>query len=458
MSSIIRYDLINFTLKEPVDVNPCDCLAFPMVKRLIFCPRHENLDEPWPLREQESAVAFVEIDNQNQEEAAVQENVDEFMIWACWLLSLAELHDVYYWGAHHYIDTSDACKHRSSKWKTVIVEDWKPDNPHVFEGTVLYWRLPQFLSNGLRLFSDSDFATKEFTLALHLFLDSLPVRQLAEMRFVKKWSAFESLINQQAEKDGYLHIFGKHASDEFSSLRNQLKQTIDSHPSVIARPETNEPLTRQLSALERMPVKMTAKRLLRDLSIDFEEHDINKIVDTRNDILHYVKTDTGLDEVRRLDAMLHRLLSETFCRKLGWNMKNELRSNYAQPYNEPLPNYLALSNDEVKTQTSGSGQLESADGQLRIQCSGTLTWMRDAIRGHFVSQDPRRLELMNLPGRETKVRVNLTANDGSTALVDGGLISHYEWGARPKVRDGPSQNFEVNFEIVALKLLRRMPV
>jgi hypothetical protein len=457
MSSVIRYDLINFYLKEPVDVHSCDCPAYPMVRRLLLCPRQTNVNEPWPLREQNKVVAFVEIDTQNQLEATLQDNIEGFMIWVCWLLSLAELHDVYFWGAHHYLKEASTWNLRSSVCKPTIVSDWKPDDPHVFEGAVIYWRLSEFLSKGLRLFSDNNFPTKEFTLALQLFLDSLPTRQFAEMRFVKKWTAFESLINDQAEKDGYLYIFGKRGSDEFSSLRSELKLAIDANPSVIARPETNEPLTRQLSAVERMPVKTIAKRFLNDLSINFDEHDLIKTVDTRNDILHYIKTDTGLEEVRRLDKILHRLLSETFCRKLDWNMENELQVNYAQPYNEPLPDYVMLSNAEVATQVAGSGHIESTDGQHPVDCEGTLTWNRDDINGQFVSRDLRRFDIMGLSDGRTKVKVVLNTSDGGTALVHGGLVIHVDMGARATVRGGPLQNFEISFGVIGLKLFRQMP-
>lgn len=457
MSSVIRCDLINFYLKEPIEANPCDCPAFPMVRKLILCPRRRNAEAPWPLREQEGVVAFVEVETQDLEESTLQENVDGFMIWVCWLLSLAELHDVYYWGAHHYLNVSSTWKLRSSVWKPTIVRDWKPDDPRVFEGAVIYWRLPAFLSKGLKLFSDSNFPTKEFTMALHLFLDSLPTQQLAEMRFVKKWTAFESLINDQAEKDGYLYIFGKRGSDEFSSLRSQLKQTIDSHPSVTARPETNEPLTRQLGAVERMPVKMIAKRFLNDLALSFDEHDLIKIVDTRNDILHYIKTDVGLEEVRRLDTVLHRLLSEILCRKLDWNMEDELRVNYTLSYNEPLPDYITLSNSEVTTQAAGSGHIESVDGQHPMDCEGTLSWNREEINGQFVSRDPQRFEIMSLSDGKTWVKVVLNTSDGGTAILDKGRIIHVEMGARAAARGAPLQNFEVNFGTIGLKLFRQMP-
>ena len=456
MSSVIRYNLINFDLKEPIEINPCDCPAFPMVKKLVLCPRKDT-NIPWPLREQTGVVAFAELDSQNLQESTLQDNVDGFMIWVCWLLSLAELHDVYYWGAHHYVKETSTWKLRSSVWKRTIVKDWKPDDPRVFEGTVIYWRLPEFLSKGLKLFSDNNFPTKGFTMALHLFLDSLPTQQLAEMRFVKKWTTFESLINDQADKDGYLYIFGKRGSDEFSSLRTQLKQTIDSHPSVTARPETNEPLTRQLSALERMPVKMIAKRFLRDLSVNFDERDLNKIVDTRNDILHYIKTDAGLEDVRRLDTVRHRLLSETFCRKLDWNMEDELRVNYAQPYNEPFPEYVRLSNAEVATQTIGSGHIESVDGQHPMECVGTLSWNREDISGQFVSRDPRRLEILSLSDGKTWVKVTLNPSDGGVTIVDRGKVNHVKTGAQAAVRGGPLQNFEINFGIIGLKLFRQMP-
>lgn len=100
-----------------------------MVRRLILCPRQTNVNATWPLREQSKVVAFVEIDAQNQVEATLQDNVEGFMIWVCWLLSLAELHDVYFWGAHHYLKEASTWNLRSSVCKPTIVSDWKPDDP-----------------------------------------------------------------------------------------------------------------------------------------------------------------------------------------------------------------------------------------------------------------------------------------------------------------------------------------
>ena len=156
---------------------------------------------------------------------------------------------------------------------------------------------------------------------------------------MKKWSAFESLINDQAEVDGYLFIFRKSGSEEFSALKSEIKRLIDSDPGVLANPPSNEPLTKQLAALERMPVKMISKRFLNELGVSYDESDLNKIVNLRNDILHYIRTGTGLEEVRRLEAVLSQILMKVLCLKLGWNMENELHANYSTPHAQPLPDY-----------------------------------------------------------------------------------------------------------------------
>jgi len=451
MSSVIRYDLINYFLKEPVEII-CSS-AFPMVKRLILCPRPRNVEEPWPLQEAEPVSALLKIDGEESEEKELQEKSEEFMNWVCWLLSLQELHDVYYWGAHHYARQNSAWQIRSSMWKPVFIRQWKPPGQGIFEGTVLYWRLPQFLSNGLGLFFDVNFRRTEFTLALQLFLDSLPTDQLTEIRFVKKWSAFESLVNDQAERDGYLYTFGHAGTEEYARLKAEVKRVIDSDPSVQARPNANEALTKQLSALERMPVKMMAKRFLDELSINYDEPDINKIVNTRNDILHYIRTSAGLEEVLRLDLILKETLSEVLCRKLGWNIERELQVDYSTPYTEPLPDYLRLSNERHEVEASGSGRLESADGTHTFECEGSLSWNQHRIDGQFVSRDPNRLEILNLMNAGGSVKLSLEPSD-SRILVEKAMFTHFGFGAHATVRGGPPQNFEVDFKLTALKLFR----
>ena len=107
------------------------------------------------------------MNDDNLAEYEVQRQTEEFIDLVCWLLSLQELHDVYYWGAHHYVKSESAWRLRSSLWKPALIKEWKSSRS--FEGTVLYWRLPEFLSRALALFSKQEFHSKEFILALHLF-------------------------------------------------------------------------------------------------------------------------------------------------------------------------------------------------------------------------------------------------------------------------------------------------
>src|SRR5208337_5306995 len=165
MSSVVRFDLLNHTLQEPVDINPCRVNAFPAVKRLLLAPSQKG-----------ATSAFVEMEGIAESN---HENAEEFMSWVCWLLSLAELHHVYYWGAHRFVRTAESnWTWKTSSWKKKRVKEWVPSGPlaagpSVFEGSVWHWRLPQFLSIGLTRFSDSSFPRKDFIMALHLFIDSL---------------------------------------------------------------------------------------------------------------------------------------------------------------------------------------------------------------------------------------------------------------------------------------------
>ena len=50
MSSVMRYDIINYFLKEPVEI-PCDFSAFPMIRKVVLYPTATNSEEHWPLQE-----------------------------------------------------------------------------------------------------------------------------------------------------------------------------------------------------------------------------------------------------------------------------------------------------------------------------------------------------------------------------------------------------------------------
>jgi len=231
----------------------------------ICCSSYPESFVAWPSREQRDVSAFVEIEGK-KDEPALKEMAQGFMVSVCWLLSLAELHHVYYWGFHHYVKDNSTWKLRSTAWKATTDKDWKPSMPGIFEGTVLYWRLPEFLTRGLKSFCEPKFARDDFILALHLFLDTLPHDQLSEMRFINKWIAFEKLVNEQAMDEGYAYVFGMPKSPEFGALRKNLAEVIEIDPSVQTATDAKDALIRQLSALERVPVKMLAHCFLDDLN------------------------------------------------------------------------------------------------------------------------------------------------------------------------------------------------
>jgi hypothetical protein len=396
-------------------------------------------------------TAFVEIEG-TKDELALQQTAQDFMIWVCWLLSLAELHDVYYWGSHHYVEDGIGWKLRSSAWKATTAKDWKPSGSGIFEGTVPFWRLPEFLSRGLKSFSDPRFARDDFILALHLFLDGLPHDQLSEMRFVKKWIAFEKLVNEQAIDEGYAYVFGEPKSDDFNTLKESLAEVIKIHPSVRTAIGVKESLTRNLSALERVPVKVLTRRFLDNLSILYDGGDIDRIVDARNGILHYVQAKAAPEELYRYEQALSRFLCQILCRKLGWDYEKELHEKYAEPHRDPLPEYVKLHSERFGVGVEGSGRLETDDQSFNLECSGRVTWNREKIEGQMTSHDPERFKILNLQDSPKYVRIQLTTEDGSKVLVDRGKISHLEMRFFPQTPGEPPQNVEVPFNVFALRV------
>jgi len=88
MSSVFRFDLLNYWLREAVDINPCQCQAFPMARRLVLFPRgEESQKHDWQstlslAREERPAIAFLEYDGA-KDESALQKEAEEFMAWVC---------------------------------------------------------------------------------------------------------------------------------------------------------------------------------------------------------------------------------------------------------------------------------------------------------------------------------------------------------------------------------------
>ena len=454
MRSVFRFDFLNFRLSEPIDLNPCECSGYPMVKRLILFPREPGYPRSfvaWPSTKDREVTAFVEIEGTNNE-SALQQMAQDFVIWVCWLLSLAELHDVYYWGSHHYSEDNSNWKLRSSVWKATTVKDWRPSGSGIFEGSILFWRLPEFLSRGFKSFSEPRFARDDFILALHLFLDSLPLDQLSEMRFVKKWIAFEKLVNEQAKDEGYAYVFGEPKAREFAALKKALAEVIKKHPAVRTAIETRGSLMRNLSCLERVPVKVLARRFLDNLSIQHDGGDIDRIVDVRNGILHYIEAKATPEELWKYEQLLSRLLCQILCKKLGWDYEKELHEKYAAPHRDPLPEYVKLHEESLGLEVKGSGRLETEDQAMSLECSGRVTWNRENIDCQLTSHDPERFNIVNLQQSPKYVRVQLTAEDGSKVLVDRGKISHLEMRFVPQTPGGSLQNVEVPFNVFALRL------
>jgi hypothetical protein len=425
-----------------------------MVKRLILFPREPGYPRSfvaWPSMKDREVTAFVEIEG-TKDEFALQQMAQDFMIWVCWLLSLAELHHVYYWGSHHYAEVNSDWKLRSSAWKATTVKDWKPSGSGIFQGSVLFWRLPEFLSRGLESLSDPKFARDDLILALHLFLDGLPLDQLSEMRFVKKWIAFEKLVNEQARDEGYAYVFGEPRAREFVDLKRALSDIIKKHPAVRTAIEAKDSLTRNLSSLERVPVKVLARRFLDNLSIQHNAGDIDRIVDVRNGILHYIEAKATPEELWKYEQLLSRLLCQILCKKLGWDYEKELHEKYAAPHSDSLPEYVKLHEENLDLEVKGSGRLETEDQAMSLECNGRVTWNRDSIDCQLTSHDPERHKLVNLQHSPKYVRIQLASEDGSKVLVDRGKISHLEMPFVPQTPGGSPQNVEVPFNIFALRL------
>jgi hypothetical protein len=433
MSSVFRFDLLNYWLSEAVDINPCQCQAFPMVRRLILFPRGQEPQLDWQsglsLAQQErSATAFLECDS-TKDETALQKQAEEFMAWACWLLSLAELRDVYYWGSHHYGKESSGWKLKSSAWKQSTVADWKPTRllgMNIFEGTVPYWRIPEFVSQGLKVLSDQNFPREDFIIALQIFLDSLRPNssELTALRFIKKWIAFEELVNEHCDANGSMYVFGKPNSTDFLLLLRSLEERISNHPSVLMRPESATPLKRHLTQLQRFPMKILVRKFLDQFQIKYSEKDIDDLVDMRNNIMHYADETETSKSVYELDQILRGFLTVVLCKLLRWDFE-ELRVPYASPSGGQLPDYVTLEKETYALSAKGAGQIETDDGSCTVKCDGTVEWSPDSLLGHMTSTGQDGIKVHELHNKFKSVRLRLEIEDG-TLLLDQAKIPHVE--------------------------------
>lgn len=439
MSSVVRFDLLNCTLREPVIVDPCKVGSFPTVKRLLLAPRSGNGGGGQTRR----TAAFVEMDGTVEDS---HEKAEEFMAWVCWLLSLGELHDVYYWGSHHFVQDKPSWAWHASSWRILRTNEWSPNGPWAagggtaFEGAVLPWRLPDFLSLGFTRFSDPTFQRDEFIVALQLFLDSRPYNQLGEFRYIKKWTPFEAMINRQAEADNSIYVFGKDKAPDFSELRKSLSALITEHPAVKGKPDAELALQRQLSALERVPIKILTPMVLVKLGITYQQTDVDELVNMRNKILHYAETAKTTRAVWELSDILDGFLVRMLFTQFGWDFEKELKANYKPAYTAPLPNYVKSVEPTIAPKT-GAGILVAEDG-TRIECEGTITWSREKIEGEFVGKDEWGLKLDKLSKDWKWVTVTLQTN-GRVVSAERGKIPHVEM---PSAR----------FRVVALKLTERV--
>lgn len=260
---------------------------------------------------------------------------------------------------------------------------------------------------------------------LHLLLDSLrpDPSELTEFRFIKKWIAFEKMVNEQSEADGSMYIFGKPTSASFLLLRRALSDFVSQHSSVLSTPGADEPLKRQLGALERLPIKMLAPKFLDRRLISYDRSDIDQIVDTRNRILHYAEAESTSRNMWELNKIVHRLLIIILCQRLEWDYE-EIRRSYASPCTKPLPGYTRLLECETSFRAEGAGHFETEDRACLLKCDGKLEWSRWSIEGQMTSSDPEALvKILDVFQHFKSVDVRLETDDG-TLLVDKAKIIH----------------------------------
>ncbi len=149
------------------------------------------------------------------------------------------------------------------------------------------------------------------------------------MKFIKSWLALENLVNKISESNGSMYVFNKPKAKEFELLREDLKQVITGHPLVKYNSDRKEALVTQLSALERVPIKMLTKSFLEGFQVEYNDKGIEDIIQTRNKILHYVELPYDIEKVARLMKILQHLLSKVLCEMVGWDFEKELRSECA---------------------------------------------------------------------------------------------------------------------------------
>jgi len=434
VSSVIRFDLLNYYLhpREIIDV-PINSPDFPQVRRLVLSPylgdQRPAFGSAKPQRMIE-ATAFAELDGGGNE-IEIQRKGEGFMDWICWLLSLAAFHMVYYWGAHHYVKEGSSWRHRSSLWKTAHIKDWHPRETiygRVFDGTVLEYRLPEFLTKALKRISDEGFPRNDFKSSLHILLDATEDETI-EIQYIKSWVALENLVNQKAQSDGTMYVFGRPKSSEFKTLRARVADAIAGcFPVSLSEQQRQQrrSLLGKLSELERVPVKILIKGFFDGLPIRYDEKDLGKIKEVRDGLLHYAELRYDSKETWHLLQVLRGLVGRALCQMVEWDSEKEIRSKRTVGPRVSAPDYIMLSGDRFEQKASGTGVYETEDGTHRFDCRGIARWTRREIRAKVVVGVTDLKQLFDVAGSSADIRCTLTTGDGSKLTIAGAKITSLE--------------------------------
>jgi len=456
MENVIRFDLVNMQLPEPVDIPEIKCSMFPEVRR-VFLSLFDESDQDdqefqaermFEERSQGNVSLFVEIEGENRDERYIQERCQEFVSWVCWLLSLAEMRSVYYWGSHHYIRSENEWKLVSSAWKPLRVKEAK-GSPW---GGVPYWRLPTYVRRALEILSKTTCPRQTIFTAIQLFTDSLPYEgELSEFRFLKKWLALEIIINKCAHDDHSAYVFGTDKR-QFDALKKELLEDIRQDPRIAEDERRVEALTRQLTAMRRVPISMLAMEFLSTRQVTFDESDLVRSLEARNKILHEgTRPTTPGKTVNELDGFVASVFGRAIFQMIGWDYEQELKVPYEQKEVDSRSEYAILRPQPDQSYVfRGKGSLREVDGTATIPCYGEMNVSRKEISGKFMTPNP--LRIFEISNSWKTCEISLDVDNSTSVLVEGAKVAGTHMAFSSK--EFTQTDSLPSFKIVALKALR----
>ncbi len=193
-------------------------------------------------------------------------------------LSLAEGHNVFFWGYRCYEE--GVKEGEPAYWS--IPRVWTGERTGY--GAILYIppKLPLFLETVIPKLRDQELMKgRGLRLALVLYLEPIRTADLPlELSFVSYWLALEVLARHHARKRGNPTILGE---EEFNRIRQAVESVLE---QVAPRQDIRNQILGRLGWFNELPIRGQIDLLLKDHGLPAYTDEVKDCYKRRNDLLH----------------------------------------------------------------------------------------------------------------------------------------------------------------------------